>query len=458
MAPGTPSVRSSCGLSVAACQSRAATSVDTLRPISTARVLLQGGEDPPPDSAAWSSVSLPDDWSVRRPHASGDAWYHLEFDAAAQPGPLGIYVPRLSMVGRPVVNGVRVADGGRFAEPLTRLWYRPQLYYVPSVVLQPGRNSLHIRLRTYPDNQGGLSEVFVGSLERVEPLWRRHVQRQVTAMQATTGITLALGVLVLGAWVSLLLHDSNFSDLAVCTFWLPAGASLATYTIGTHTTQPWTNATVSIYAASANPAGNTTGYYLVDDVSLSFVPANPFDRTVCGDPTAPTPPGGSDGPELLQNGDFGTGALAPGWTTFGQITQNVTGGVFQFYRPSGTPAGVLLQPTSQPATPGEILTASFQLGNSSFVRVRVTVILHDSDFSDLAACTFWLPAGQALSSYTMRTFTTKPWTNATLSVYPSTVGNVFWTQLDNVSFRRTPGATGGTVACGEPGAVLDSPR
>jgi hypothetical protein len=183
------------------------------------------------------------------------------------------------------------------------------------------------------------------------------------------------------------------------------------------------------------------------------VPAGSAEETTCLDPTAPVPPGGNDGPELLVNGDFGSGTLLPGWTTFGQITQNVTGGVFQFYRPAGTPAGVILQPTLLTMTPGEILTASFQLGNSSFVRVRVTVIVHDNDFSDLAACTFWLPAAQPLSTYTMRLFTTKAWTNTTFSVYPSTVGNVFWTRFDNASLRRTPGAPSGGVGCFEPGAA-----
>ena len=69
------------------------------------------------------------------------------------------------------------------------------------------------------------------------------------------------------------------------------------------------------------------------------------------------------------------------------------------------------------SSPGDRMTAQFQLGNSSGVVKRVIVLLHDLDFSDLAACTFWLDPGQPLSSYTMRAFTTKTWTNATLSIY-----------------------------------------
>ncbi|MGE0361995.1 MAG: ATP-binding protein [Vicinamibacterales bacterium] len=170
-------------------------------PITQAAILLTGGDAPPPDDAAWRPVALPDDWSRSRPTVGGDAWYRIEFDVRTSPPPLtAIYVPRLSMVARPYVNGTRLTDGGRFDEPVTRLWYRPQLYWVPPAVLDPGRNVFHLRLRAYPDNQAGLSEVHIGDPAVLRARWERHVFRQVTAMQATTGITFALGVLVLVAW------------------------------------------------------------------------------------------------------------------------------------------------------------------------------------------------------------------------------------------------------------------
>jgi hypothetical protein len=79
------------------------------------------------------------------------------------------------------------------------------------------------------------------------------------------------------------------------------------------------------------------------------------------------------------------------------------------------------------------------------------VLLHDIDFSDLSACTFWMSPGQALSAYTMRSHTTKPWANATLSVYAATTGPEQWTRLDNVSLQRTPGAAATGTECVEPG-------
>ena len=93
---------------------------------------------------------------------------------------------------------------------------------------------------------------------------------------------------------------------------------------------------------------------------------------------------------------------------------------------------------------------SFQLGNSSVVRKRVTVLLHDLDFSDLSACTFWLAPGQPLSPCTRRSATTKAWTTATISVYAATVGTEPWTRLDGVTFQRTPGSAALGTECIEP--------
>jgi hypothetical protein len=134
----------------------------------------------------------------------------------------------------------------------------------------------------------------------------------------------------------------------------------------------------------------------------------------------------------------------------------VTSGVFEFVKLAGQPAGVILQATGQAAAANEILTATFQLGNTTGLRRRVTVLLHDNDFSDLSACTFWLPPGLPLSTFTYRTFATKPWTNATLSIYPSNVGVPGeWIQLDSVTLQRTPAAVITATECLDPGASPD---
>lgn len=249
--------------------------------------------------------------------------------------------------------------------------------------------------------------------------------------------------------ISVLILDADFSDLSVCTFWLPPNTPLTTYSMAMHTTRPWTNASIYFYAATAGSGGD----YLVDNVSVQLAGGGATPQwTACDDPFAPAASGGADGPSLLTNGDFGSGALTPGWITFGTITAQVTSGVLQFIKPtSAEPAGVVLQATGAALDANTVLTSAFQLGNSSGVRKRVTVILHDLDFSDLSACTFWLPAGQAPSSYSMRAYATKAWANATFSVYPATVGADEWIVADNLSLQQTPAASPLGTECVEPG-------
>lgn len=256
--------------------------------------------------------------------------------------------------------------------------------------------------------------------------------------------------------IAVLVQESDFSDLSVCTFWLPPGAEGIPYAIRLRTTKAWTNATIAFYAASTDVP---FGLFQIDDVSMHVVAGPASARVDCVDVLAAGATGDPDGADLLGNGDFSSGTLAP-WATFGTITHQVAGGVFEFIRPSSAPpSGVLLQPTGQAFPAGTILTATFELGNSSIVRKRVTVLLHDLSFSDLAACTFWLEPGQPLSGYTVRAYTTRAWANATVSVYPATTGLHEWIRLDNVTMRTTPGTVIVGTECVEPvGPAAPAPR
>ena len=247
--------------------------------------------------------------------------------------------------------------------------------------------------------------------------------------------------------ISVLVLDSDFSDLSVCTFWLAPNAPLRPYQMLTHTTKAWTNAAIYFYAASA---GTNGGFYQLDDVSLEHAPGEVSNATELHRPDDAGRAGRPGRPgRWLVNGNFNTGTLTP-WGAFGQISYQIAGGVFEFIKLAGTPAGVVLQPTLQAMAANDILTATFELGNSSSVRKRVTVIVHDNNFSDLSACTFWLAPNQPLSLYTYRTFATQAWTNATFSVYPATTGADQWIRLDNASFRRTPGTSIVGTECIEP--------
>ena len=153
------------------------------------------------------------------------------------------------------------------------------------------------------------------------------------------------------------------------------------------------------------------------------------------------------------NGDFSSGVPSP-WVLFGTITSQVAGvSSLEFLRDSSAPpAGAALQLTGQPVAANEIVTATFDLGNSSTVRKRVTVLLHDSNFTGSVRMHVLAGAGQPLLPYPMRTFATQAWANATVSFYAATVDAEAWTRLDNVTFRRTPSAPTFGTDCVEPPA------
>ena len=247
--------------------------------------------------------------------------------------------------------------------------------------------------------------------------------------------------------VSVLIHDSDFSDLAVCTFWLPPSAPFALYRMNTSPSKDWRNATISFYAATAGSGG----FYQVDNVSLIAGPGAADDNE-CEDLRTGGPTG-TAGSDLIVNGSFSSG-LAP-WTEFGMIDGSVTGGEYRFTKQAGTPAGVIFQSTGQAIAAAGPVAALFDLGNQAGSRMRVTVLVHDLDFSDLAACTFWLEPHQPLRLYEITTSSTDAWTNATVSLYPATALSTPAARLDNVTFRRVASAPSAGTICTTSGAAAD---
>jgi parallel beta-helix repeat protein len=255
-----------------------------------------------------------------------------------------------------------------------------------------------------------------------------------------------------------LVHDGDFSDSAACSFWIAPGTTPLTYTMKMRTTEAWTNATLSIYVSRP---GDGLGSLNLDNVSMFYRPAENIDGTFCTDPRTPAPPGGANGPDLINNGGFtspiGTTAVNA-WATVNQINGQVVGGVAQLYR-TGTPRGNLIQEDPSLPAAGVPFEATFQMGNSDTSRrMRMVVLIHKRNFADLGVCAFWIPPNTPLQNYTMRVHSTIAWDDATtISFYadpfynPAPSGRIL---LDNVTLRQRPGLDILGAECYEPGSVV----
>ena len=249
--------------------------------------------------------------------------------------------------------------------------------------------------------------------------------------------------------MTVILHDADWGDLLVCSFWLAPNAPMGTYLMQGTPARAWTSAHISFYASSADD----TGWYRVDNVHLNHKPSLNPAQTRCIDPAAPPAGVGANSGNLVTNGTFSNGMT--NWGTFADpasvITSRVSGGAFEFYRMGGNSA-VLLQNTGASFASGLSVEAQFQLGNSSAVRKRITVILHDGAWNDLQVCTFWLDPNTALANHVMRAYTTQPWTNAHIAFYASSADGAGWYRVDNVALIRRPAFALTGTDCYMPGS------
>jgi hypothetical protein len=259
-----------------------------------------------------------------------------------------------------------------------------------------------------------------------------------------------------------LLHDSNFQDSQVCSFWLPPNTPLRTYQILTKTTQAWTNASMSIYASTQSPAAD--GYYRLDNVVFQYEPSLTINETKCVDPGAPAAGVGADGPNLLDNSDFSQplnpNTAVNAWSYFPptSISAQIVSGVAQIYR-TGTPRGNLFQQDPTVTNAGTTLEATMQIGNADSRRMRVVILIHKANFGDLGVCAFWLPPSTpTLQPYTMRIYTLIPWTDGTaISIYPDTLytnpAPTVGLRIDNVTLRQRPSKAIVGTECYPPGST-----
>lgn len=259
--------------------------------------------------------------------------------------------------------------------------------------------------------------------------------------------------------IVIVIHDADWSDLMVCAFFLDPNTPLKAYSMSARTSEAWSGASVDFYSSP----GNDLGWFRLDNVSMSVAGYMESGDTQCIDPNVDgaTAVFGTANYNFINNSDFSQGNL--NWGTFAtpntaDVVTDLSGGVMQFYRRQGSTSGVVTQNTGSSIN-GYLSRKTFQLmwrmGNSSPLRKRVIVIVHDFDWSDSLVCSFWLDAGQPLTHYLMRTSPSEDWSALNVSFYDNpTPGNPSdanrqWTRIDDVRLIFPHWAYANGTYCGE---------
>lgn len=141
----------------------------------SAQFLRSDAAAPPPASARWRNVELPDRWRDPERYEQGlIGWYRFSLPDGIVPAPdrlAAAYLWRFNMTVEVWFNGVFVASTGQFEEPVSRNWNRPLLVDLPASAWRSRNNVLDVRLRAYP-HYGALAPVFVGGKAPLEQAWR----------------------------------------------------------------------------------------------------------------------------------------------------------------------------------------------------------------------------------------------------------------------------------------------
>lgn len=175
----------------------------------------------PAADAPWQALRLPDNWAGTRPSYGGYLWYRLRFDgpvsvAATDPAAspyshrpnspesadMAVYLPGFSMNVQLWVNGVALGGVGHMREPASRYLYAPRLSAIASSLLRsgPAANELMVLVVGYPMLRCGLSEVYLGPVEALQPAYDTRVFWQVTGLQISIVVSLMLGLYVAMLW------------------------------------------------------------------------------------------------------------------------------------------------------------------------------------------------------------------------------------------------------------------
>jgi signal transduction histidine kinase len=147
-------------------------------------------------------VTLPDWWDHARPMREGIYRYDLRVPLKPQPGTYySLFIPRAGNSLRIEINGHLIKQFGHLQRPYPNYAGIPLDVGLPASFLDPQEQRLSITVAGEPYSNAGLSALWVGPAEAIEPMRLSAEWVQVRGVWIVSGATAVLGLMSLLLWV-----------------------------------------------------------------------------------------------------------------------------------------------------------------------------------------------------------------------------------------------------------------
>lgn len=173
--------------------------------ISTLKMLAAKAQDsgPPPaaEQLSWRHVTLPDSWQQHWPDHEGAVWYRIDWQSSCPAQPAAIALKSIVMAGEVFLNGELLWSDAFLQEPLSRSWNMPRYWQLLPSSIQPGINSLWIRVHGMASHKPGLGLVRIGRPDEIKNWFQSLWWSQRTIFLLSTSVSAVLCVLFAFAWL-----------------------------------------------------------------------------------------------------------------------------------------------------------------------------------------------------------------------------------------------------------------
>lgn len=116
-------------------------------------------------AAAWTDVTLPDQWQRRWPQHDGAVWYRIDWQTPCTDftqHPVALTLTSIVLAGEVYINQDLLWRDQHLQEPLSRSWNLPRYSLLPASTLRPGINHIWVRVHGLASHTPGLGMVHIG--------------------------------------------------------------------------------------------------------------------------------------------------------------------------------------------------------------------------------------------------------------------------------------------------------